>query len=282
MSEPPTPATDTPLTLQADFTKHLMSLFGALYDSRACPYIGPIAPTDPPADVPVGELPDAAPFESSLCDFRLKLAFSSDVDNRQSILDGLAAKSATLQTNIAKPDAPTKVVLGERLPARTPAGKNAEVERQAARQAAATKIHKIATFRRAHQFDDRKASTKRTSEAMRKDEQALLRQIQEIRTAELAVRHEFAEARKLQMIRRKKEMDARRAEEFAQVEEARRVVEGVPYRSTAFQPEAAKPDERQDKTLSWNARKSAGERIREHNQKSVKRTKELRSTKVPI
>jgi hypothetical protein len=257
-----------------------MSLFGSLYDSRACPYIGPIPPTDPPAEPPVTELPDPAPFESSLCDFRLKLAFANDVDNRQAILDGLAAKSATLKANVAKPDAPTTVILGDRLPARTPAGKNAEAERQATRQAATVKLHKAALYRRTHQLDDRKTATKRLSESMRRDEQALLREIQEIRTAELAVRHEFAEARKLQMIRKKEEMDARRAEEFAQAEEARRTVESVSYRSQSFRAEPPRPTEPLEKGKSRQLMVDAGKAAYEHNKKTVKATKELRSGKI--
>jgi hypothetical protein len=259
-----------------------MSLFGSLYDSRASPYIGPIPPSDPPADLPTPELPEVAPFESSLCDFRLKLAFANDIDNRQSVLDGLAAKAATLQANAAKPDAPTKVVLGERLPARTATGKNAEAARQEGRLAATAKIQKAALYRKNHALDDRKSNTRRLAEGSRRDEQALLRQIQEIRSAEFAVRHEFAEARKLQMIRRKKDMDARRAEELAQTEEARRTVESISYRSATFRPESPRSDERLEKKKSRELRLEAGEKARKLNEKTIKPSKELRQQKVPI
>jgi hypothetical protein len=280
MSAPADQAPPEELTFEADFTRHIMSLFTSLFDSRACPYMGPIAPSTDAQVAAEPEVPDLPGFDTSLCDFRLKLSYQNEVNDRPAILDQLAAKSDALRANVAKPGAETKVVLGDPLPARTPEGKPADAERQAARLQAAKKCKKAAMYRRTTSLDQRRNAAKTTAGEGRRDWEWLMRQVNEIRQAELEVRKEFAAERKRKMILKRKEMEALRTDEYWKTKGCEATVRNVSYRSPKFDRTGSPITEESPREIGARSRErrlEAGEAAKKHNEETIRATRELKT-----
>ena len=159
-----------PLSFEADFTRHIFSLFASLYDSRASPYIGPMPPTE---EAPVEEeddLESEPPFASSLCDFRLRTAYQNEVDSRPQVLEEMAAKAETIQGNASNPDAPKELILGERLPARLASGKTSEIELRKQRLEAIEKSRRCAELRKDRENEERRKRAQKVLDVDRREQ----------------------------------------------------------------------------------------------------------------
>jgi hypothetical protein len=271
------------LTLEQDFTRHIFSLFGSLYDSRASPYIGPIPPPD--GEEPAPDDDAMPPLDASLCDFRLRLSYTNEVDSRPAVLDELAAKGEAIVISAADPKSISTIVLGDKLPARTVSGRSADADFQARRKEALLRSRKVAEIRRKTAVEERKLDSAKVSETHRQERAAILRRLQEIRQAEKDQRddsptliHEWALERKRLMIERRKHLDERRAIEWQQVEEARKSIQNVSYRSQYASAKSPEKEDRGKGGKSWVARKEAGKAVRKYNEENSKAAKPLRTS----
>ena len=259
-----------PLSFEADFTRHIFSLFASLYDSRASPYIGPMPPTE---EAPVEEeddLESEPPFASSLCDFRLRTAYQNEVDSRPQVLEEMAAKAETIQGNASNPDAPKELILGERLPARLASGKTSEIELRKQRLEAIEKSRRCAELRKDRENEERRKRAQKVLDVDRRERKDILAHIRKLREADFEARHERAAARRRAMEKRRKEMEERRQQEFYQTEEARKAVMSISYRSPRGKEVQrmigdAENEQRAESIRQRQARWAAGEAARQRN-----------------
>jgi hypothetical protein len=278
-----TEAPPAELTFETDFTRHIFSLFASLYDSRASPYLGPI----PPPEGEESALDDdaAPPLDTSLCDFRLRLSYTNEVDARPNVLDELAAKGEAIVIAAADPKALTPIILGDRLPARTVTGKPLDADFQTRRKEALLKTRKVADKRRKAAIDERRLATMKTAQSSLAERQEILRQLQEIRRAEKEQREgspsliwAWSQDRKKAMLERRKHLDERRALEWQQVEDARRSVQNVSYHSQRSPDRVRSPRKEEREVSARETRSQVGKAHRQYNEENIKPTKSLRTS----
>ncbi|OHT11592.1 inner centromere protein [Tritrichomonas foetus] len=265
-----------PLSLEADFTRHVLSLFGSLFDYRAAPYIGPIPPDDiQPEEEEEDTYEPPPPFSSSLCDFRLRASYKQDVDSHPALIDELTAKGETIIENTKNPESQT-IILGERLAARSMSGKTTETELKMKRNEALEKSRQAASARRKKFIDARKNATMELAQREREDYKELMREFEKMKKAEMKQRQAFAEVRREAMVKRREEQLKKRAIEIRKQEEARRTVENVTYRSQMFPTantqniETLDREARQEMMRSVKTRREIGQRINQRNKETIK------------
>lgn len=258
-----------PLSFEADFTRHIFSLFASLYDSRASPYIGPMPPAEDGPGEEEDDLESEPPFASSLCDFRLRTAYQNEVDSRPQVLEEMAAKAETIQGNVNNPDSPKELILGDRLPARMASGKTSEFELQKQRREAVEKARRVAEVRKDREAEERRKRAQKVLDVDRRERKDILAHIQKLRQADVEARHERVLARRRAMEKRRKEMEERRQREFVQTEEARRAVMSISYRPKNREPPRmigdAEHEQRQESIRQRQIRLAAGEAARQRN-----------------
>lgn len=270
------------LTFEQDFTRHIFSLFGSLYDARASPYIGGIPPEEinEEEDLDVEELPT---LDSSLCDFRLKNAYQTEIDNRPERLTALKDKSDIIFQNAENPEFVKEFIIGERLPARSVSGRTSEIEIKKKRLEAVEKSKKAARIRREKMAEQRRQKTQRVVSADREERKEIKKYLEEMKKAEEEAKHERAEEKVKAAEKRKKEMERTRAEEFELMKTAQSAISNISYRSPRKEGMHMTIKEQEDakrKSLRDNAilKSEARESIKEFNKTNIKPRKEPRNT----
>ena len=259
-----------PLTFEADFTRHIFSLFASLYDCRASPYIGPIPETEEPhGEEEESDLETFPPFDSSLCDFRLRNAYQNEIDSRPQVLDELTAKAEGIQSSAKSPDAPKEIILGERLAPRTVAGKTSEVELRRQRNEAMMRSLRAQEWRRERAAEERRKRAQRVVDVDRKERKEILKYVQDMRKADVEAKHERANERRSAMLKRRREMEERRNQETRQTEEARKMIMSIAFRSPVKDLNKTMgeidQEQRDQAKKAREARLAAGEAAKQHN-----------------
>lgn len=270
-----------PLTLEADFTLHVLSLFGTLFDNRAAPYIGVIPPDDiqPKVDEEEdgeGYYEPPPPFETSLCDFRLRAQYKNELEARQGLIDELTARCEVINENSQKPEAKT-IVLGDRLVPRNEKGTSTETELKKKRTEFLEKSRKIAVERRSKILTQKKNKNQEMAQNEREESRKLLNEYKKIQEAEMKQRQASAAQRRIQMERRRAEQMEKRESENRKTEIAQQRIGNIQYRSKLAPEAVAKYDlrsqeklRRQDLTKSMKMRKQASNLTMEHNKQTIK------------
>lgn len=269
------------LSLEADFTLHVLSLFGTLFDNRAAPYIGVIPPDDIQPTIDEEEDGESyyeppPPFETSLCDFRLRAQYKAELDARQSLIDELTARGEIINENSGKPES-QKIVLGDRLVPRNEKGTSTESELKKKRAEFLEKSRKKAVERRSKLLTERKNRIQETARSEREESQKLKKEYEKIKAAEENQRKKDAAHRREQMEKRRQMQMQKRENEMKMTEIAQKTIEGLKYRSKLAPEAVAKYDlrnqeklRRQDLNKSARMRKKASDSIMEHNKQSIK------------
>lgn len=272
---------EEPLSLEADFTLHVLSLFGTLFDYRAAPYIGTI----PPDDIqPVyeeeedGELyyEPPPPFETSLCDFRLRAQYKAELEARQSVIDDLAARGELINENSKKPES-KNIVLGDRLVPRNEKGTSTESELKKKRTEFQEKSRQKAVERRSKVLTQRKNRAQETARSERAETKQLFEEFKKIQEAEMRQRKAAAAKRRSEMEKRREIQMRKREENMRKTEEAQRSIENLTYRSKLAPEAVAQYDfrsrekhQKNDLIRSIRSRKVAEDSIMKHNKQTIK------------
>lgn len=277
---PPPNDSEEPLSLEADFTLHVLSLFGTLFDNRAAPYIGVIPPDDiqPKVDEEEdgeGYYEPPPPFETSLCDFRLRASYKGELDSRQGLIDELSARSENINEQSKNPD--IKVVLGDRLVPRNEKGMSTEQELKKKRSEFLEMSRKKAVERRSKILTKKKNKNMETAQSEREESRKLLNEYKKIQEAEMKQRQASAAKRRSEMEKRRQLQMEKRENELRKTEIAQKTIENITYRSKLAPEAIAKYDirsqekmRRQDLNNSTKMRKKASNLTMEHNKQTIK------------
>ncbi|KAK8893462.1 hypothetical protein M9Y10_021884 [Tritrichomonas musculus] len=272
---------DEPLSLEADYTLHVLSLFGTLFDPRAAPYIGVIPPDDIQPKVEEeedgeGYYEPPPPFETSLCDFRLRAAYKGELEARQSVIDDLAARGELINENSKKPES-KNIVLGDRLVPRNEKGMPTESELKKKRAEFLDKSIKKAAERRSKVLTQKKNKNQDTAQSEREETRQLMEEFKKIRDAEVKQRKAAAAKRRAEMEKRREMQMRKREEHLRKTEEAQKSIENLTYRSK-LAPEAVaqydfrsrEKNQRNDLIRSIKSRKMTEDSIMKYNKQSIK------------
>ena len=261
-----------PLSLEADFTRHVLSLFGSLFDNRAAPYIGLIPPDDIEPEVDEEE-EDAyeppPPFSSSLCDYRLRTTYRQEVESRPALIDELSARGETIVEGGS--NAPTKIELGERLPSRNTAGKTTEQELKLLRTKNLEERKRVADERRRKYLEARKNASLELAHKEHQEYKELMKEFEKMKKAETKQRQQFAQKRRDEMVKRREAQLRKRNAELRKQEDARIQFQKITYRSQiAANLSPRSNSQNRDLTRSTTLRKDYGQRINERNRQTIK------------
>lgn len=260
-----------------DVSRHIFSLFASLYDSRASPYMGPMAVSDY-----AGEEEDEEPeveawpsFESSLCDFRLRHSYANEEEARANVLSGIAAKVEGVHQKIESGEHPDEFVIGERLPARSPAGKSSEAELQKTRRDNAERAKQKREDRRKKACDARRARRDKMIEDDAHTWRDQMRRQQEQARADATLRQKRADERLVAMKKRREDMEARKEREFELIDEANRALKKTwvirtPNKENAKSKGELDDERKREATRSREIRLAAGSAAMTHNRRNFK------------
>lgn len=266
--------TESTTTFEQDFTRRLFSLFGSLFDPRASPFLGPVPVSA--SDENDQEDDIIPPFESSLCDYRLRSVYKAEMDSRKTTLEDLSAKSDQVVDNSNNPNFNQEIVLGDKLPPRSITGKTSDAELASLRRENEIKRAKMAEMRRQKQIEYRSQLMQERRERDRKDYledlKLIMKRDQELKKANKAKADAMREKMR---IRREKEKERREREMLLQ-EEASTSVRSVSYRTqvadrTDFHTRMREHERIRNSNLS--ARHQAEKVTMEQNKKAAKPNK---------
>lgn len=224
------------LSLEAEFVRHTLSLFGTLYDNRAFPYIGDVdydvtKDDDEPIEEEEEDHYDThPPFESMLCNFRTREVYKNELNGRKTAIDEITAKEENISENANKIECDT-VMIGDRLASHNVFGRTLEEEISKKRKEAIEKSTNLRNKRREIYLNNKKQATMMSGRQGYKESKDLIAYIEKMKKAEEKERHKFAEKRKEEMLRRREKQIERKEIEFQKQEEARKTIQNISYRS---------------------------------------------------
>lgn len=220
-----------PLSLQAEFTRHVLSLFGSLYDNRAAPYIGPIQPDlliEPTRNDEEEDDDDigAPQFETALCDFKLKEAYKLDEDTRGELIGALSGNSDNISENSKTS---TSFDLGPRLSPRTEKGTTIETELKKKREVINESRLRMQNERRERFLELRKAKKKELITSSRQEYKELMAHWEKVKRTERKQREATAKIRLEAMARRRQALEKKRIQDNEKQRQAEEAVKNVTY-----------------------------------------------------
>lgn len=223
------------LSLEGEFVRHTLSLFGCLFDNRAFPYIGNIdydvSEDDAPVEEEEEDTYDPHPeFESMLCNFRTREVYKNELNARKSVIDEITAKEDIIKENINKPET-DNLYVGERLQPHTIYGKSSEAELNKKIKDTIAKSQQFRNKKREMLLAAKKNATFNAGRQGYKESKDLIAYIEKLKRAEESQRTKFAEERKEEMIRRREKQIEKKEIEIEKQEKARKAIENMPYRS---------------------------------------------------
>lgn len=265
------------LSLETEFTRHILSLFGSLYDSRATPFIGHI---DESAHDFVSQtirteeeeednedFERYPPLESMLCNFRLEELYTAEVKARKLLMDELASKEELIQ-EASKRQEDNQIALGERLPGHTPQGQSIESELIRKRKEAHEKGKAIAAKRKEKYFATLRQKIEDNAKEGYRQSKLIIAHLEKIKKAEQKQRHQFAEKKKNEMIKRREKQIQKREMELEKQETAKKALEGISYRMTikdTYNLRAREIAQRREMDKMIQTRREAARKVNERN-----------------
>lgn len=224
------------LSLEAEFVRHTLSLFGTLYDNRAFPYIGNV---DYDVTIDDDEIIEEEeedvydphpPFESMLCNFRTRETYNNELNSRKGAIEEITAKEEIISEIASKPES-DNLVIGEHLQPHNTLGKTLEEEMNKKRKEGLEKSQYARNKRRELYLSTKKNATMDAGRKAYKESKDIIAYIEKMKRAEENERHKFAEKRKEEMLRRREKQIEKKEIELQKQEEARRAINNITYRS---------------------------------------------------
>ncbi|KAH0794542.1 inner centromere protein [Histomonas meleagridis] len=209
---------------EIEFTRHVLSLFGTLYDQMACPYLGPIKEYN---DI-VDDSDDIPSFDSHICDLRLRQIYSQlDPEaTRDQYFQNLEEKVEMLEEKSHEKDL-GEIVIGEKLAPRTSSGKVLDKEITQRRKETEEKSRKAQFMRKTIDRENRRMQQRQEVSADHRYLKDLNKQARKNHEEEVSINRAFVQAKREEAHMKKQYVQKRRQEELRRQEKAEKMMKEV-------------------------------------------------------